>query len=29
MKDGKLLFDGEVAEAAQKYDELYKKKKKK
>ena len=28
MKDGKLLFDGEVAEAAQKYDELYKKKKK-
>lgn len=29
MKDGKLLFDGEVAEAAKKYDELYKKKKKK
>ena len=27
MKDGKLLFDGEVAEAAKKYDELYKKKK--
>lgn len=29
MKDGKLVFDGEVAEAAKKYDELYKKKKKK
>jgi teichoic acid transport system ATP-binding protein len=29
MKDGKLLFDGEVAESAKKYDELYKKKKKK
>ena len=28
MKDGKLVFDGEVAEAAKKYDELYKKKKK-
>ena len=29
MKDGKLVFDGEVAEASKKYDELYKKKKKK
>lgn len=28
MKDGKLVFDGEVADAAKKYDELYKKKKK-
>ena len=28
MKDGELVFDGEVAEAAKKYDELYKKKKK-
>lgn len=27
MKDGKLVFDGEVAEASKKYDELYKKKK--
>jgi len=29
MKDGKLVFDGEVADASKKYDELYKKKKKK
>lgn len=29
MKDGKLVFDGDVAEASAKYDELYKKKKKK
>jgi teichoic acid transport system ATP-binding protein len=29
MKDGKLVFDGEVVDAAKKYDELYKKKKKK
>ncbi len=29
MKDGKLVFDGEVSEASKKYDELYKKKKKK
>ena len=29
MKDGKLVFDGEVTEASKKYDELYKKKKKK
>jgi teichoic acid transport system ATP-binding protein len=29
MKGGKLVFDGEVAEASKKYDELYKKKKKK
>ncbi|MBE6749369.1 MAG: ABC transporter ATP-binding protein [Ruminococcaceae bacterium] len=28
MKDGKLVFDGEVADASKKYDELYKKKKK-
>ncbi len=28
MKDGKLVFDGAVADAAKKYDELYKKKKK-
>ncbi len=28
MKDGKLVFDGGVADAAKKYDELYKKKKK-
>ena len=28
MKDGKLVFDGDVAEASKKYDELYKKKKK-
>ena len=28
MKDGKLVFDGNVADAAKKYDELYKKKKK-
>ena len=29
MKDGKLVFDGDVADASKKYDELYKKKKKK
>lgn len=29
MKDGKLVFDGDVSDAAKKYDELYKKKKKK
>ena len=28
MKDGKLVFDGAVADASKKYDELYKKKKK-
>lgn len=28
MKDGKLVFDGEVSAASKKYDELYKKKKK-
>lgn len=28
MKDGKLVFDGEVSEASKKYNELYKKKKK-
>ena len=28
MKDGKLVFDGDVADASKKYDELYKKKKK-
>ena len=28
MKNGKLVFDGEVSEASKKYNELYKKKKK-